>query len=268
MAWRFLKWTMKTIWYKISCCVTAPPDSGWSNCAPCSLASVNCALSERVRVCDDLCNYFALFSPKSHRPFCQQRRVHHLSYDPGVFLNSLTDFSSVLTSVSRVNLNMLSSHLVFLVFTSYLGKQKKYEHMDPIHWANKAMCSVKSCLLFLICNPLWVCVTSASVSFEDEDEEGRQFITSGGTVFLALNQTLALLVAGLLGASLLGALFLLGTNPGAGAGDQGGYGGYGGSGGGSYSGGGGYGQHKTKREATWGKWWRNGYKIIWQAQWL
>ena len=69
-------------------------------------------------------------------------------------------------------------------------------------------------------------------------------------------------MAGLLGASLLGALFLLGTNPGAGAGDQGGYGGYGGSGGGSYSGGGGYGQHKTKREATWGKWWRNGYKII------
>jgi len=41
------------------------------------------------------------------------------SYDPGVFLNSLSDLSSVII------LTMLSQNLVFLIFTSYLGKQKK-----------------------------------------------------------------------------------------------------------------------------------------------
>ena len=91
---------------------------------------------------------------------------------------------------------------------------------------------------------------SEPLSFDDEGED-RQIFTSGGTAFLALNQTFALIAAALLGASLLGLLFLLGTNPGAGGGDQGGYGG--GSGYGSGYGGSGYGSHKTRREAHWGK---------------
>jgi len=110
---------------------------------------------------------------------------------------------------------MLSQHLVFLIFTSYL-----------------------------------VSLSSASEpGLDDDDDEGRQIFTSGGTAFLALNQTFALLAAALLGASLLGLLFLLGTNPGAGA-DQGGYGGSSGYGSG-YGGGSGYGSHKTRREANW-----------------
>ena len=96
-----------------------------------------------------------------------------------------------------------------------------------------------------------VSLSSASEPGLDDDDEGRQIFTSGGTAFLALNQTFALLAAALLGASLLGLLFLLGTNPGAGA-DQGGYGGSSGYGSG-YGGGSGYGSHKTRREANWGK---------------
>merc|ERR1712172_156614 len=132
------------------------------------------------------------------------------SYDPGVFLNSLSDLSSVII------LTMLSQNLVFLIFTSYL-----------------------------------VSLSSASdPSLDDDDDEGRQIFTSGGTAFIALNQTFALLAAALLGASLLGLLFLLGTNPGAGA-DQGGYGGGGSGYGSGYGGGSGYGSHKTRREANW-----------------
>lgn len=98
------------------------------------------------------------------------------------------------------------------------------------------------------------CLVSLGSAYEpglDGDEgEDRQIFTSGGTAFLALNQTFALLAAALLGATLLGLLFLLGTNPGAGAGDQGGY--DGGSGYGSGNGGSsGYGSHKTRREANW-----------------
>jgi len=134
------------------------------------------------------------------------------SYDPSVFLNSLSDLSSV------INLTMLSQNLVFLIFTSYL-----------------------------------VSLSSASdPSLDDDDDEGRQIFTSGGTAFIALNQTFALLAAALLGASLLGLLFLLGTNPGAGA-DQGGYGGGGSGYGSGYGGESGYGSHKTRREANWGK---------------
>ena len=93
---------------------------------------------------------------------------------------------------------------------------------------------------------------SEPLSFDDNEGEDRQIFTSGGTAFLALNQTFALIAAALLGASLLGLLFLLGTNPGAGAGDQGGYGG-GSSYGSGYGGSSGYGSHKTRREAHWGK---------------
>merc|ERR1711971_1291009 len=77
------------------------------------------------------------------------------SYDPGVFLNSLSDLSSVII------LTMLSQNLVFLIFTSYL-----------------------------------VSLSSASdPSLDDDDDEGRQIFTSGGTAFIALNQTFALLAA-------------------------------------------------------------------------
>ena len=111
--------------------------------------------------------------------------------------------------------------------------------------------------IFLTCNPLKVSLSSAYEPGLDGDEgEDRQIFTSGGTAFLALNQTFALLAAALLGATLLGLLFLLGTNPGAGAGDQGGYGGGSGYGSG-YGGGSGYGSHKTRREANWGKTWDN-----------
>ena len=108
--------------------------------------------------------------------------------------------------------------------------------------------------IFLTCNPLKVSLSTAAepLSFDDDEGEDRQIFTSGGTAFIALNQTFALIAAALLGASLLGLLFLLGTNPGAGAGDQGGYGG-GSSGYGSGYGGSGYGSHKTRREANWGK---------------
>ena len=98
-----------------------------------------------------------------------------------------------------------------------------------------------------------VSLSSASEASLDDDDEGRQIFTSGGTAFLALNQTFALLAAALLGASLLGLLFLLGTNPGAGGADQGGYGSSSGYGSGYGGGDSGYGSHKTRREANWGK---------------
>ena len=180
-------------------------------------------------------------------------RDHDLSYDPGVFLNSLSDLSSVIISVYPVTLHHAQSKL----------------SLSHIHFISRKAEEIKSFCIPLtkiiewtFWNPWLISQlpssqvslsTASDPSLDDDDEEGRQIFTSGGTAFLALNQTFALLAAALLGASLLGLLFLLGTNPGAGA-DQGGYGG-GGSGYGSGYGGGssGYGSHKTRREANWGK---------------
>ena len=48
----------------------------------------------------------------------------------------LSDFLRVIVSFYRVILTMLSQNFVFLIFTSYLGKQKKYIHNfhSLLHW--------------------------------------------------------------------------------------------------------------------------------------